>query len=248
MKTIDKKKAIQSHFGTVPDGIPGDHTWDVFYRGVFGEKVAFPYELHAWKVDMFLGQPNQFRVACNNGHTSVKTEDYPFSGSGTFYDYATGMVCSLLKDPVNGVIGTYACRSWAGFPETVLCFDGQKVIAKTAFYESELRDMKWFIGGYDVINLNPSREGFSKFQHNYKWYDYSGPTLTAWHNCIGVDRMGTLHFFKCYGNAKKLQQVAKNLMLVACICLDGGSPHSFNSPGVKKETKKFINNIIYFKK
>jgi len=242
---IEKIKAIQTHFGTVPDGIPGEHTYDVFYRGIFGDKVQYPYEGKFWGAKVILAKPEQFKVAYIDGHNRVSTKNYNFAINGTFYDYATQKVCSLLGDK-KGVYGTYAARSWAGYPETVLCFDGKEVKTKTAFYSSELEDMEWFIGGIDLINLNPEREGFCRFTKDKKHYNYTDPLRKAYHACFGVDKQGILHAFVAYGDVNKMAAIAKNLLLTHCIMVDGGSPCSFNSPSLKYGSTKTINNIIYF--
>jgi len=242
---IEKIKAIQTHFGTVPDGIPGEHTWDVFYRGIFGDKVQYPYEGLFWGAKVILASPEQFNVDYHPGRNGVKTSNHKFAINGTFYDYATKKVCSLLGDR-KGIYGTYAARSWAGYPETVLCYDGKRVKSKTAFYSTELADMEWFIGGIDLINLDPEREGFSRFTKDGKQYNYTDPLRTTYHSCIGVDKYGILHCFTAYGDVNKMARIAKNLLLTHCIMVDGGSPCSFNSPTLKYGHTKTINNLIYF--
>lgn len=198
-----------------------------------------------WGAKVILAKPNQFRVAYKDGKIAVKTSDYEFASNGTFYDYPTRKVCSLLGDK-NGVYGTYAARSWAGYSETVLCFDGDDIKTKTAFYSSELEDMEWFIGGIDLINLNPSREGFCRFVKDGKTYDYRDPLRTTYHTAYGVDKNGILHCFTAYGDVNRMAAIAKNLLLTHCIMVDGGSPCSFNSPSLKYGNTKVINNLIYF--
>lgn len=245
MKMVDKVKAIQEHFGTVPDGIPGEHTWDVFYRNVIGDAVTYPYEGNFWGAKVILAKPEQFNIAYKPGQVSVKTADYGYAINGTFYDYQTAKVCSLIGDR-KGVHGTYACRSWAGFPETVLYWNGKEVKTKTAFYADELDAAVWFIGGIDLIDLNPGREGFCKFTKDGRQYNYRDVLRNAYHACFGVDKMGIIHAFMAYGDVNKMSQIAKNLMLVHCIMCDGGSPASFNSPDLRHYSTKTINNVIYF--
>lgn len=171
MDNRSKIIAMQKACDTVQDGSLGPHTRDVMYRRLVGHDVPYPYAGYFWSSRVILARPDQFRVAYVPGKFAVKTGNYRCAINGTFYDYATRKVVSLLGDQ-SGVHGYYSCRSWAGFPETVLYFDGVSVKKTTAKWSGELHGARWFVGGIDLIDLKPEREGFCKFTHDGKTWDY----------------------------------------------------------------------------
>lgn len=240
----NKIKAVQSAINTPPDGKAGPHTWDLLYRLLVPD-IKYPYEGYFWGAKVILARPGQFNVAYTPGKNAVSTGSYKYAVNGTFFDYATKKVVSLLGDK-HGVHGWYSCRAWAGFPETVLYYDGVSIKSTTAKYAGELSGARWFIGGVDLINYRPEREGFCKFTHDGKPYDYRNVLNANYHACFGVDRLGVLHAFLAYGTAKKMAEIAKNLMLVHAVMCDGGSPCSMNSPSLKHKNSTLINNVIHF--
>lgn len=238
----DKIKAVQKAINTPTDGKAGPHTWDLLYR-MLAKKIKYPYEGLFWSAKVILARPDQLHIAHTPGKNAVKTANHRYAINGTFY-YA-GNICSLLGS-AGSVYGWYSCRAWAGYPETVLYYDGVSVKTTTAKWEADLSNSRWFIGGIDLINYRPEREGFCRFTHESKTHDYRDVLRRTYHACIGVDKLGILHAFVAYGTGQKMAETAKNLMLTDAIMLDGGSPCSFNSPSLKYQGTKTINNLLYF--
>ena len=114
----DKIKIVQGNLETRPDGDPGPHTWDVFYRAMQQrEKVITPYAFRAFREWLIVAKPeNSFPFDPNN--KPLKMFKNSISGSFSWDGAPISIMIAHGK-----VIRWHSCHHWAGeLPESVLCY------------------------------------------------------------------------------------------------------------------------------
>lgn len=235
--STSKIKAIQESMNILDDGLMGEHTLDRIYREY--AKPEECYDDHFYNAYVITGHPSTLQAGVLNGSA------LPINSiSGTF-NYNGNPSAGL---GYNGEkFHTGSAHAWADKPDTFIFVKDGIVQAKRAVYFNESCD--FFVSGMGLHNWNPGLEGYGKFTHKGKPYDYRDVHRKTWHNAIGVYHDGYVVLAFFYGTSEQLRVLMIELLKCKfAAMLDGG--HYFggiNSPRYKKRHQNKQNNYIGFK-
>lgn len=213
-------KAVQTAIGALSDGEIGTQTMSDIAAIVKAD--CFPLTLKIYSQAVIIAKDV---VAFNPGSGLAPL---PNSISGSFsYD---GKPCSILVNYGKAICDT-ACHGWLNFPETVIYKRGDGVVAaKRARTTADLPgNLKWAVGGVGLLTMyNPLLEGFAKFNHGGKSYDYTDVLRKTNHTMMGA-KNGMVYLAYCKNmTAAQVNAFAGKLGLDYAIMLDGGHVAAIN--------------------
>ena len=174
-------------------------------------------------------------------------KDYVNCISGTF-QYA-GKVCSIL---VAGgkVINNSSAHAWLGYPDTCLIYykDGTFTVKRSlAIPNAELPQVQWAISGVGLLDMyNPAAEGYAKFNHGGKTYNYSDVLRRTNHTVIGVKDGQVYGLYLANMTGDEVNTYCKKQGLQYAVMLDGGHVAAINCEIGQANAKQKQSNIIQF--
>ena len=246
MSKAFKTVQIQKKYHIEEDGLLGPHTVDCMYRDN-AAVVKYPYEARFYGCDVIVGDLDAFILFAPNGK---KCRDYKYSMSGTF-TYPAGKTAISIMISEGKVIRDRSCRSWAGYPETVLYYTyNGKVGMQLAQYASELpSNVKWAIGGGNLMNFNAVKEGFCEFYVNGKRFNHGDVFRKTAHVGYIIDHLDNVigvyhpHCLMTHFRKKVLSMGAKLAVFV-----DGGHIPAMNTETIDHNTSEPQGSMTQFKK
>lgn len=234
-------QAIQKGLNIKVDGFIGNQTilniaLQFESQGII--KLNYPLALEIYDGYMIIGQKDQ--VNFDYAQYKRKCSDYKYATNGTFFDYSTNKLVSILADQEK-IYHNMGSKVWRDKAEGCIWLDYKgKLHYNRIKYINELKDVKWAISGVTLHDYHPKWEGFvGKF---------SDVLRHTWHSVLGIDYDDRVILFHKKASARKLvEDVNDNLKLKYAILLDGGSMAAINTPKFSRNKYQSQNNIIYFK-
>lgn len=241
--TTDKIKDIQKAVGTLPDGKPGDSTWDNFWKyfnSVGLINIDFPYE--SKQFGCYVITSNK----CTPFKTKANVGAYAYSMSGSFtYPSGTNPISILVRN--DEIISSVACHYWTlGKPETVLYLtnDGSYHMSLCHTANDLPKGVKWAVGGGSMIE---NGQPMFKFKEEGFVGNYSDVQRTTAHCALGFDKYGNiLGVYHKYCSLSSFQTKCLSLGMVDGIFLDGGHISAINTPTLKANTNQRQGYMIQF--
>ena len=174
-------------------------------------------------------------------------KDYANCISGTF-QYA-GKVCSILVAS-GKVINNSSAHAWLGYPDTCLIYykDGTFTVKRSlAIPNAELPQVQWAISGVGLLDMyNPAAEGYAKFNHGGKTYNYSDVLRRTNHTVIGVKDGQVYGLYLANMTGDEVNTYCKKQGLQYAVMLDGGHVAAINCEIGQANAKQKQSNIIQF--
>ena len=229
----EKIKQVQRNLNTRPDGDPGPHTWDCFYRYTTPkELVKTPYSLRAFNNWIHIAKPEDIVPFDPQGKGLIH---FPNTVSGSFS--ANHMPVSIMI--ANGkTIREYSCHCWevkpdgsTHFPESVLWYNkngtwGISQVTKD-IHLPDRENILWAIGGAGIKPGDSQKEYFT-WPFNDVWRKTS-------HIAIGIDSFGYFIAVEMeYLNRTEGLALFDKLRLKGVIWLDGGHITASNTNDRKR--------------
>jgi hypothetical protein len=242
----EKIKQVQRNLSTRPDGDPGPHTWDCFYRATTPkELVKTPYSLRAFGNWIHIAKPEDI-VPFDPQGKGLVSFDNVVSGS-----YSTGHMPISILVSEGKTIRDYSCHCWekrngeTHFPESVLWYnkDGSHGISQVTkdVHLPDRENIIWAIGGAGMsgpfvkdwgnrtIPQDAVKEYFNeRFGDVWRRTSHIIITIDRFGYFIAVE-VGNLDFLGMVKLLNKLGLPREN-----CIKLDGGHVTASNTDDRKR--------------
>ena len=221
LSKLDKIKQVQRNLGTRPDGDPGVHTWDCFYRATTPKDlVKTPYSLKAFGNWIHIAKPEDVKPFDPQGKG---LKYYPNSVSGSFS--ANHKPVSIMVAD-GKTIRDYSCHCWekkpdgsTHFPESVLWYNkngtwGIDQVTKDV-HLPDRDNILWAIGGAGIKPGDSEKEYFTA-PFNDVWRRTS-------HIAISIDQFGYFIAVEMENmNRSQGLELLDKLGLKNVVWLDGG--------------------------
>lgn len=209
-------KAIQKSIGAMANGVIGNDTLSCLAENL--KCVIFPLTLTIYGCPTIISKDI---MPFNPGNKALSYWINSIVGSFTYP--RAKEPCSILINK-QGVIHSYSCHAYKGYPEAVMMKSksGNIYTKEIMFFDSFIDDVEWAVGGGGLLDFyNPEKQGFIGKDASPYMYDK--------HLVLGY-KNGFMYgvFFK-WADGKMMNDYCKNkFKFEQAILLDGGGLAAIN--------------------